>query len=260
MNPQFVRVLPAMLACAFAACSTPGAPSGTPTATAATPPTLVEDTSASIQGGAVDRADGAVGLVWIASGGFCSGTLVAPNAVLTAGHCVEDLVSAFYTGTGRAQTSVGDPASTMEQHVVVDRIAHPSYRATEQCPNPSYDVALLRLAQPITTLSPVPLATRAPAAAVDCRAVGYGRHDTTTHTTVEQRRVATETVAGAGKTWVEAHWKSGLVDHGDSGGPLLCDGAIVGVTSCGSVEADEAFYGRVDNVAAWVRATIAGWR
>src|SRR5437764_683576 len=62
---------------------------------------------AGIQGGAVDAGDPAVGLVWIRGGGFCSGALIAPDLVLTAGHCVEQEVAGFYTGTGSGALTVG---------------------------------------------------------------------------------------------------------------------------------------------------------
>ena len=64
---------------------------------------------AEIQGGKKDTGHPAVGLVWISTGGFCTGTLIAPQAVLTAAHCVADRVSVFYTGTGTASTSVSEP-------------------------------------------------------------------------------------------------------------------------------------------------------
>jgi hypothetical protein len=218
-----------------------------------------------IQGGAKDAKDPAVGMVWIRGGGFCSGTLVAPNVVLTAGHCVEQPVTGFDTGEGKGTHDVGPrPAGGFAQHRVVDQVAHPSYQSLDQCPNPTFDVALLRLAKPIAETAPLPLAADPPRAGATCRAVGYGVHDDRAGVTVEQRRSATEKVLGVDDTSVHVRRKSGIVDHGDSGGPLLCAGAIAGVTSCGNDGSGpghrEAYYGRVDSIAQWIQDTIAAWQ
>jgi len=218
-----------------------------------------------IQGGAVDKKDPAVGLVWIKGGGFCSGSLVAPNVVLTAGHCVESKVAGFYTGEGDGASDVGTlPVGGFVGHRVVEQAAHPSYRSENVCPNPTFDVALLKLAKPIKTIAPLAVATHAPTAGTVCRAVGYGVHDDNSgNVTVEQRRVATETVQSIHPTSIRVDRKSGLVDHGDSGGPLLCKGRIAGTTSCGNSEfpdARDAYYGRVDSIADWIDQTIASWK
>jgi secreted trypsin-like serine protease len=218
-----------------------------------------------IQGGKKDAKDPAVGLVWIEGGGFCSGTLVAPDVVLTAGHCVESPVASFYTGEGKGAHDVG-PLPTgggLTAHVVVDQIAHPSYRSRNQCPNPTFDVALLRLARPVAKIAPLPIADTPPQVGSTCRAVGYGVHNDGAVVTVEQRRTATEQVLKVSHSAVHVAWKTGVVDHGDSGGPLLCSGQIAGVTSCGDdgdgPDHRSAWYGRVDDVGAWIRSVIDDW-
>src|SRR5439155_15051516 len=60
-----------------------------------------------IQGGRRDSGDPAVGVVWFQGGGFCSGALIAPDVVLTAGHCVQQPLAGFYTGAGTATPDVG---------------------------------------------------------------------------------------------------------------------------------------------------------
>ena len=59
-----------------------------------------------IQGGRRDPRHAAVGLVWMRGGGLCSGALVAPDVVLTAGHCVTQPIEGFYLGRGAALASV----------------------------------------------------------------------------------------------------------------------------------------------------------
>jgi hypothetical protein len=230
------------------------------------PSTEVARVDEAIQGGARDTHDPAVGLVWLLGGGFCSGTLIAPDVVLTAGHCVEEPVTAFYTGTGQGTGYVGPvPAAGLVGHAVIDQIAHPSYQSIEACPNPTFDVALLRLARPLAGIAPLAVASHPPAPGSTCRTVGYGIHDAASGIeTVEQRRSATEKVLAVSQTAVHVQRKSGIVDHGDSGGPLLCAGEIAGVTSCatdgGGPRHREAYYGRTDDVASWIAHTVAAWR
>ena len=222
-------------------------------------------TDEAIQGGASDNGDVAVGLVWIRGGGFCTGTLVADNVVLTAGHCVEQPVAAFYTGAGRATPDVGPvPVDGLDAHEVIDQKAYPDYQSADRCPNPTYDVALLRLRRPITSITPLSLSNRPPRAGAKCRAVGYGVHNSGAEVSVERKRSASEVVAEVLDTAVHVERGSGIVDHGDSGGPLLCGRTIAGTTSCGNGADDpahtDAWYGRVDALGEWVQGSIAAWR
>ncbi|HZS41018.1 MAG TPA: trypsin-like serine protease [Polyangia bacterium] len=218
-----------------------------------------------IQGGKRDPNDPAVGLVWFEGGGFCSGALIAPNVVMTAGHCVGDPVAGFYTGTGSQATDVGAlPIGKLTKHAVSAQLAHPSYSSRGGCPNSTFDVGLLRLAKPITGVKPLGFAAQPPKKNATCSAVGYGMHDDGTQTTVEQKRRATETVEAIDATSVLVKYKSGIVDHGDSGGPLLCGGKIAGATSCGTdgsgADHVEAYYARTDTIRDWIAATVDGWR
>ncbi len=220
----------------------------------------------SIQGGHIDSGDAAVGLVWFQGGGFCSGALIAPNVVLTAGHCVADPIDGFYTGAGKRVAAVGeDPASGMQRHAVAAQLAHPSYSASGGCPNQTYDVGLIRLSQPLKGVKPLPLAATAPAYSTACNIIGYGVHNADSDAeTFEQKREASVWVKSLGATWIDLLWKTGIADHGDSGGPLLCNGDIAAVTSCGDdgVYPDhrEAYYARVDNIDKWIVATTKKWQ
>jgi hypothetical protein len=225
----------------------------------------VDTAGQSIEGGRRDARDPAVGLVWLAGGGFCSGSLVAPNAVLTAGHCVASPIESFATGAGQATSEVGpEPVGKLVAHAVIDQVAHPSYSPRGGCPNRTFDVGLVRLARPISSIQPLALGAEAPRLRADCRAVGYGMHHQGAQVTVEQKRLATEAVEAIDPTALLVKAKTGIVDHGDSGGPLLCGGRIVGTTSCGTDGAypdhHEAYYARTDNVRDWVARTIAAWR
>ena len=122
-------------------------------ATAKQPPPA----TASVVGGQGAPAGAYPWMVALSRG--CGGTLIAPDRVLTAGHCVEGLrvsdahlfVSAYtrrrggYTYDGRSVTAV-------------EVATHPDYRTLDDG-GPANDAAVLKLSAPITDVPLVRLAT-----------------------------------------------------------------------------------------------------
>lgn len=94
----------------------------------------------------------AVGRLDIGSRGFCSGTLIAPDLVLTAAHCVYDRdTGAAYTTKDlvfRAGLREGKAAAERKISAIA---AHEGYKPTEplSAKNVTHDVALLKLSSPI---------------------------------------------------------------------------------------------------------------
>jgi secreted trypsin-like serine protease len=81
----------------------------------------------------------------IGTNGSCTGTVIAPDAVLTAGHCAEIAPQRIIAGTtddSRGGTAVA----------VVATMAYPSFGDT-------YDVAVLQLATPVPGVTPRTLAS-----------------------------------------------------------------------------------------------------
>ena len=244
-----------------------------------------------IGGGAASIAD----FPWLAAieaedpgGGFfdCTGSVVAPKVILTAGHCVENLeTSTIYPAPGYAvATGVADLNQLQRQNVskVSQAVVYPGF-------SPSTlrgDAGLLILATPVTAPA-LPLASSADSAllgagtAVSIAGWGLtssGAKDSPTvlqaaSTTIQpsaycKKRTARfyslYSPAGQLCTNDPPSFAIGTC-HGDSGGPTVAhrtDGSAVevGITSLGEARCSTALpsvFTRVDQISPWVASWIA---
>jgi secreted trypsin-like serine protease len=164
----------------------------------------------------------------------CSGTLVSPSVVLTAAHCV--------TSGPVAIRTVFFPGGVEADYDVAAYAVHPEFSPTRLA---DADIALLLLGTPVAGVEPVPLATRSPRAGKKATIVGYGRDETGTFGlkqfgSVKLRKCPRRfNPAGltAGQLARSLCWRPRRrgqdTCHGDSGGPLLVNFVLVGVTSGG---------------------------
>lgn len=116
-----------------------------------------------------------VGRVDIQDGGFCTGALIAPDLVLTAGHCVVDRsgkpVEAerilFRAGLSNGQALIEAPVA----RTMVD----PAYRSMDPAPTEmvAIDVALLQLAEPIPSAMISPYVVARPGNGDEVSVVSY---------------------------------------------------------------------------------------
>ncbi|MFF0082271.1 trypsin-like serine protease [Streptomyces canus] len=183
----------------------------------------------------------------------CSGALVASDWILTAASC-------FATDVNVPTVAAGKPALA-----ATATVAGKTSAVVQLVPRTGRDLVLARLARPVAGVTPVAVASAAPAAGDTLRAAGYGRTaadwlTATAHTTAfKVDAVATDDLTLTGQ--------NGALCQGDTGAPLLREtngtAELVGVGSrswqggcLGETETRTgAIAARSDDLATWVTAT-----
>ncbi|MCU0828201.1 MAG: trypsin-like peptidase domain-containing protein [Tabrizicola sp.] len=117
----------------------------------------------------------AVGRIDIQDGGFCTGTLVAADLVLTAAHCLfDDDQQPIPAGRITFRAGLADGTSVVDAQVA-QTVVHPDYRPVEPSPldQIKIDVGLLKLVAPIPTSQIAPFAITVPGAGDEVSVVSY---------------------------------------------------------------------------------------
>jgi hypothetical protein len=155
--------------------------------------------------------------------GLCTGTLISPTSVLTAGHCIRDSIPTFVT----FYTAAYPPPLGYIVFIASTRIIGLPVE-TRAGKNYDKDLGILTLATsvPASVAKPVPVASSQPALNNPVTVVTFGYGFTTFFEPPYNR--------GRARAW---NWSSpppGFTCPGDSGGPLLWNGAIIGVVGGGN--------------------------
>jgi hypothetical protein len=210
-----------------------------------------------IVGGAEAPAGGAV-MVLSSNGGVCTGLVLAPDTVLTAGHCV---------AAGREhRVHFRDDAGAPVLVEVSGRAIHPGYDAgAASGRRKSIDLALLRTATPLPSrFAPVTLSAALPRAGERLTLAGYGAARAgDPRSTGTYRSVGLPVIEPYGPSrilvWLKGDAAGGC--QGDSGGPITGpDGAVLALAAwiggtCGGLTQGVL----VGPQRGWIDRVLDGW-
>ncbi|MFG1295045.1 S1 family peptidase [Xanthobacter variabilis] len=160
-------------------------------------------------------------------GAVCTGTVLAPDLLLTAAHCVEPQADYAVAIVGEGPPRL-IPAARVE--------VHPRFNADQfRTRRPTPDLALVKLASPLPSrFRPVALtaATGLPAKGTPFTLAGFGvTADGATKTAGTLRTVNLPSIGTTGGIMVRLSADQGAAGActGDSGGPAFQDGTVAGV-------------------------------
>ena len=153
--------------------------------------------------------------------GACTATLIAPQVMLTAGHC--NMQGLWTDVSFERAPDLFAPVAT--SWITAAVISNPAYTGDATA---GHDVSVVLLSEPVW-LAPI---RRGPVPAIGSTVtgVGYGANNFD-QSGIGSKRTGSFNVTAVAAHEVDAGQEGNNVCHGDSGGPILQNGVQVGVAS-----------------------------
>jgi secreted trypsin-like serine protease len=192
----------------------------------------------------------------------CSGALIAPQWVMTAGHCFHDVNRVPVSGAVPYQTTatIGRTDDADTTGVVVQVVE--DYQA------PAGDISIAKLAAPVDGITPLALAQTAPAVGDIVRIAGWGSLSDVDPAPATHLQTGQFTISGVSDTVVTVDGYAPAATTSaclyDSGAPYFAEPAdgeplLVSVESNGPdcPHTGDENTARVDTIASWAEQTMA---
>lgn len=212
-------------------------------------------------GGALDTThDAVVSIETTLDAGMpelCSGVVIAPRVVLTAGHCTlgQD-ASTLVVGFG---TSAGAPLRTAR---IASVMTYPAFTGTEDDKAGGLDLGVVVLAKD-AGVTPIPIASSGGAVGDPVVVVGFGLSNAGDMQTRGTRRSGATRIVAECSGVISFGDASVGACHGDSGGALLSSGsageALLGIVWGGRDYACDppSYATRIDRMRDWIASVVA---